>query len=101
MGLAGHAEKCTEYLMGNHVMAERMFRSDPSVMLYAPLRTVIYTDRSSRTMFSVDRPSSVFSSFGNREVAAVGKELDAKLMGLLTVLEVNVGPAAPDEGKGP
>lgn len=28
--------KCTEYLMGNHVIAERMFRHDPSAVLHAP-----------------------------------------------------------------
>lgn len=27
--------KCVEYLMGNHTIAERMFRHDPSVMLHA------------------------------------------------------------------
>ena len=31
--------KATQYLMGNHTIAERMFRHDPSVMLHAPLRT--------------------------------------------------------------
>ncbi len=28
--------KATQYLMGNHTIAERMFRHDPSVMLHAP-----------------------------------------------------------------
>ncbi|MCT9108856.1 hypothetical protein N4G69_25095 [Streptomyces mirabilis] len=28
--------KATEYLMGNHTIAERMYRHDPSVMLHAP-----------------------------------------------------------------
>jgi len=31
--------KATQYLMGNHTIAERMFRHDPAVMLHAPLRT--------------------------------------------------------------
>jgi hypothetical protein len=29
------------YLMGNHAIVEQMFRHDPRVLLYAPLRTVI------------------------------------------------------------
>jgi hypothetical protein len=37
--------KATEYLMGNHTIAERMFRHDPAVMLHAPLRTVVYADQ--------------------------------------------------------
>src|ERR1700757_5503899 len=34
--------QATQYLMGNHTIAERMFRREPSVMLHAPLRTLIY-----------------------------------------------------------
>ena len=34
--------KATQYLIGNHTIAERMFRQDPSVMLHAPLRTLMY-----------------------------------------------------------
>jgi hypothetical protein len=41
--------KCMEYLMGNHTIAERMFRHDPSTMLHAPLRTVIYADADGDT----------------------------------------------------
>ncbi|MDT5348412.1 MAG: hypothetical protein QOH91_1699 [Mycobacterium sp.] len=33
--------KATEYLMGNHTIAECIFRHDPAVMLHAPLRTVV------------------------------------------------------------
>jgi hypothetical protein len=90
MALAGHSEKCTEYLMGNHTIAEQMFRFDPSVMLYAPLRTLIHTDREERTRFVIDLPSTVFSSFENPEISKVGKELDAKLLRLLSSLEVDV-----------
>jgi Domain of unknown function DUF302 len=36
--------KATQYLMGNHTIAERMFRHDPSVMLHAPLRVLLYAD---------------------------------------------------------
>jgi hypothetical protein len=36
--------KAIQSLMGNHIIAERMFRHDPSVMLHAPLRTLLYAD---------------------------------------------------------
>jgi hypothetical protein len=90
MSLAGHANQCTEYLMGNHTIAERMFRFDPSIMLYAPLRKVIYVDHMARTKFAVDRPSSIFSSFENSEIAKVGNELDNVLRTLLRSLDVDV-----------
>jgi uncharacterized protein (DUF302 family) len=57
--------KCVEYLMGNHTIAERMFRHDPAAMLHAPLRTVIYADTEGNTHFAVDQPSTLFTSYGN------------------------------------
>jgi hypothetical protein len=78
--------KCTEYLMGNHVIAERMFRHEPGVMLYAPLRTVIYADSAGDTHFAVDRPSAHFASYGNDEIAKVGRELDLLVLELAGLL---------------
>lgn len=37
MQLAGDTADCIAYLMGNHIIAEQMFRHDPRAMLYAPL----------------------------------------------------------------
>jgi Domain of unknown function DUF302 len=78
--------KATQYLMGNHTIAERMFRHEPSVMLHAPLRTLLYADPDGDTKLAVDQPSLLFSSYGNPEIANVGYELDgllAQLIGLL------------------
>ncbi len=44
MALAGDSADCVSYLMGNHTIAERMFRHDPRAMLYAPLHTVIWEE---------------------------------------------------------
>jgi hypothetical protein len=76
--------------MGNHVTAERMFRYDPRVMLYAPLHTVIWEDSDANAWFTVDQPSTQFSSFGIPAVAEVGVELDRELAKLLDVLGVEV-----------
>jgi hypothetical protein len=88
--LAGYPWRCTTYLMGNHVVAERMYRHDPGVMLYAPLRTVINEDRSGGVHFAIDQPSGRFASFDNPDIAATGRLLDQKLADLLTVLELPV-----------
>ncbi|WP_411088911.1 DUF302 domain-containing protein [Streptomyces sp. 061-3] len=86
MRMAGHERRCTAYLMGNHTIAERMYRHNPGVMLYAPLRTAIYEDHDGRLRFSVDQPSTRFSSFDDPEIAEVGVELDGKLADLFTAL---------------
>jgi uncharacterized protein (DUF302 family) len=93
MSLAGDSDRCIEYLMGNHTIAERMFRHDPTVMMYAPLRTVITSRDGGVTHFSIEQPSSLLSSFGSEEIVAVGIELDRKVATLLEHLEVPVPPA--------
>ncbi|WP_225814111.1 DUF302 domain-containing protein [Streptomyces spinosus] len=93
MQLAGDPGSCVTYLMGNHTIAERMYRHDPAVMLYAPLRTTIHQDAQGVTRFSLDQPSTRFASFGVPDIAAVGLELDRKVVHLLRVLDVPVPPA--------
>jgi hypothetical protein len=93
MRLAGHSLRSSSYLMGNHTIAERMYRHDPGIMLYAPLRTAIHEDADGTTWFSVDQPSTRFSSFGDPAITEVGLELDRKLAALLVHLGAPVPPA--------
>jgi uncharacterized protein (DUF302 family) len=86
MAAAGHATKCVEFLLGNHVVAERLFRHDPATALYVPLRVVIQSDADDQAVFTLDRPSSVFAGWGNTEITAVGVELDHKVARLLQVI---------------
>ncbi len=90
MQLAGDDADCIAYLMGNHTIAEQMFRHDPRAMLYAPLHTIIWEDSAGQAWFTADQPSTQFDSFGIPEVAKVGVELDRKLAVLLEALGVDV-----------
>ncbi|MFJ9782847.1 DUF302 domain-containing protein [Amycolatopsis sp. NPDC101161] len=90
MRVAGHRRRCTTYLMGNHTVAERMYRHDSGIMLYAPLRVTLHEDHDDRVWLTVDQPSTRFSSFGDPEIAAVGAELDDKLAALFTALDIAV-----------
>jgi hypothetical protein len=91
MALAGNSWQCVEYLMGNPTVAELMFRYDPSVLLYAPLRIVIYVGPEGRTRFAFDQPSTCFSSFADADIHRVGVEVDQKMAALLDSLDVPVG----------
>jgi hypothetical protein len=93
MGLAGDRGRCVAYLMGNHTIAQRMYRYNPGIMLHAPLRTAIVEDADHATWFSFDRPSTQFGSFNTPQITKVGRELDHKLAALLKHLDARV-PAA-------
>jgi Domain of unknown function DUF302 len=93
MRLAGDDGSCVTYLMGNQTIAEQMFRYEPSVMLYAPLHTAIWSASDGAAHFTFDKPSDQFGSFANPAVATVGVELDRKVAALLDHLEVAVPEA--------
>ncbi|MGN8048092.1 DUF302 domain-containing protein [Curtobacterium sp. 22159] len=91
MRLAGHRREAVEYLMGNHTIAERMFRYDPHTLLYAPLRVLLFEDEAGAAVFALDRPSTAFGSLGRSEIDEVGVQLDRKVAALLEA----IGVAAP------
>jgi hypothetical protein len=75
-----------------------MFRHDPAIMLYAPLRIAIYEDSAGVTHFSIDQPSTRFASFGDPRITEVGLLLDSKLAALLQLLDLPVpGELEPTE----
>lgn len=82
----GAAGECSAYLMGNHVIAQRMYRYDSTAMLYAPLRVLIRQDDTGAAVFVIDQPSTLFDSFDNPAIAEVGRELDRLVANLLTTL---------------
>ncbi|GIH26319.1 hypothetical protein Aph01nite_46290 [Acrocarpospora phusangensis] len=84
--LSGDRWRSVQYLMGNHTIAQRMFHHNPTVMLYAPLRTTICEDADGVTRFSIDQPSAQFGGFDDPAITAVGVELDHKVADLLDYL---------------
>jgi hypothetical protein len=93
MRLAGDRGRCVEYLMGNHTIAQRMYRYNPAILLYAPLRTAIFEDADESSWFTLDQPSSCFGSFSTPEITKVGLELDHKVAALLE----HLGTRVPEE----
>jgi Domain of unknown function DUF302 len=75
----GHAKKAIQFEIGNPLTAERMTRHRLAAGLYAPLRIVLYEDEQGRAVFEYDLPSSLFSQFGDEEIAQTGRELDEEL----------------------
>ena len=95
--LAGDTATCTSYLMGNHTIAERMYRYEPSILLYAPLHTAVWGQPEGPAYFTFERPSDQFGSYDQPEIAEVGVELDQKLAVLLDHLGLQVPPELATE----
>ncbi len=93
LSLAGHTTKAVEYLLGNHTIAETMFRHDPRALLYAPLRVLVYAGADGKAVFSMDQPSAAFGSLGIAAVTGVGEELDRKVANLLRVIGIDAAAA--------
>ncbi|MFF5480850.1 hypothetical protein ACFY5C_26425 [Streptomyces sp. NPDC012935] len=55
-------------------------------MLQAPMPAVIYADPDGDTKLAVDQPSLLFDSYGNQQVAEVGRELATLLTRLIKLL---------------
>lgn len=83
MMLAGNRGHAVEYLLGNHVIAETMYRRDPNALLYAPLRVLLFSDNVGHAIFSIDQPSTVFAGLNDSDIAAIGVLLDHKVTELL------------------
>jgi uncharacterized protein (DUF302 family) len=77
--VSGRPGKATQYEIGNPLTATRMTRRETPAALYAPLRVVLYENAAGRATFEYDRPSTLFGQFGDGQVTAVGRELDAEV----------------------
>jgi len=88
-----HRTKAVEYSVGNHVIADQMVRRDPKILLYAPLRILVYGDAVGGAVVSIDRPGTVFASLGVREIDDVGSFLDHEIAAILRGIGVDTGDA--------
>lgn len=81
--ITGKRRNAIQYEIGNAITATRMTRHRLPAALYAPLRVVLYENPAGGASFEYDKPSSLFGQFGDAEVTAVSRELDAELEGAL------------------
>jgi uncharacterized protein (DUF302 family) len=77
--IMGKPRKALQYEIGNPLTATRMTRHRLPAALYAPLRVVLYENEAGGATFEYDKPSTLFGQFGDEQVTAVGRELDAEL----------------------
>jgi uncharacterized protein (DUF302 family) len=81
--VTGRSRKARQYEIGNPHTASKITRHRLPAALYAPLRVILYEDETGGSIFEYDRPSSLFSQFGDERVTEVARYLDAALEGVL------------------
>src|SRR4051812_48120807 len=59
--------------------ATAALKQDPAAILEMPLRIAVYEQQDGKTVVSCYRPSRGFATYGNDELANLGRTLDAKL----------------------
>jgi hypothetical protein len=77
--IAGKARNALQYDIGNPVTASLMVRHQLAAALYPPIRVVLYESDAGHGVFEYDRPSTTFGQFGDEQVTAVARGLDAAL----------------------
>jgi hypothetical protein len=79
LAIAGKPRNALQYEIGNPVTASLMTRRRISAALYAPIRVVLYENDAGHGVFEYDQPSTTFGQFGDEQVTAVARGLDAAL----------------------
>jgi len=83
LSLIGSPTRCKLYFFGNPLVAHTMLQHDLGVGLNVPVRAMIYEDqKTGRTRFAYDLPSSLMARLDNQKVNAAARHLDEKLAAL-------------------
>lgn len=87
LSIKGSSRKAMQYLIGNPLTAAEMTKHDIRAALYAPLRMVVYEADDHLLYAEYDLPSSLFGQFGNEEILAVSRKLDASLLAVILLAD--------------
>jgi uncharacterized protein (DUF302 family) len=81
----GHCLRSKLYIIGNPLIAAQMFKHNPAVGLYVPLRLFVYETDDGKIRINYDKPSSLLTQFQNDQISIVAQDLDQKLHDLATM----------------
>jgi uncharacterized protein (DUF302 family) len=82
--LAGIPIESRFYLFGNATIAQGLFRFSPRAGLGAPVRFCVSQRDGEAAQIDIDLPSSFFGQIPELDTSAVPKELDERMIGILT-----------------
>jgi uncharacterized protein (DUF302 family) len=81
--LGARARKSYRYIVGNPLIMKEMVKHVADAASYAPV-TILVDERPDGVHLSYDTMASYLAAYGNEEALKVARELDAKVVALLT-----------------
>ena len=81
--LGSRGPKSVRLVIGNPLIMKEMVTHVPDAASYAPV-TVLIDERSDGVSLSYDLMASLLAPYGNEQASAVARQLDEKVLGLLT-----------------
>jgi hypothetical protein len=97
MRIAGNSRKAVTYLVGSLILGEQLYRHDPGVLLYAPLRTAIAEQPDGSAAFSFDKPVDLFASFERPVISEAAAVFERRFASLLKHLNLPLVPEINQE----
>lgn len=87
ISLSGALKRCSLYLVGNPVIANKIISIDIRGSFYVPFRVCLYDHgTASSAVISYDRPSSFLAGLERPELKEIGVMLDQKIDGVVSAL---------------
>ena len=83
--LGSSAPKSVRFVIGNPLIMKEMVRHVPDAASYAPV-TVLVDQRAEGVTLSYDLMASFLAPYGNAQASAVARQLDDKVLALLTAV---------------
>jgi uncharacterized protein (DUF302 family) len=87
ISVSGESKRCSLYLIGNLVVANKIIGIDIRGSFYVPFRVCLYDSiTAGSAVISYDRPSSLLASLDQPELNEIGIMLDEKIDGVVNAL---------------
>jgi hypothetical protein len=93
MRLAGHKLRAVTYLADNVVLDEKLYRHDPAVIEYLPLRlTISELPGGDDSTLTFDKPCDLFGGYAVPELVKAAREVEQALANALHAVKLPIPP---------
>ena len=92
MGLAGHQLRAVTYLADNLVIEEGLYKHDPAVIEYLPVRLTISEQSDGDAMLTFDKPCDLFGGYAIPDLVEHAIQVEEAIANVLRKVDLPVPP---------